>query len=68
MLGWEAKGLDAFYLPPEEGSDAFRVFVGKFEKLAEANEVAAQLESEEDVQAYVTLLPASKVSAAQAEH
>ncbi|MBU4261163.1 MAG: SPOR domain-containing protein [Proteobacteria bacterium] len=67
VLGWQAKGLDAFFLPPEEGADAFRVFVGRFEKLAEANEVAASLENEEDVRAYVTLLPASKLSAAPAE-
>lgn len=61
VLGWRAKGQDAFFLPPEEGADAFRVFVGRFEKLAAANEVAARLESEEDVRAYVTLLPAAKV-------
>ncbi|RJX25908.1 MAG: SPOR domain-containing protein [Desulfurivibrio sp.] len=61
VLGWQAKGQDAFFLPPEEGADAFRVFVGRFEKLAAANEVAARLESEEDVRAYVTLLPAAKV-------
>jgi hypothetical protein len=67
VLGWQAKGLDAFFLPPEEGADAFRVFVGRFEKLAEANEIAARLESEEDVRAYVTLLPASKLSAVPAE-
>ncbi|MBU0909685.1 MAG: SPOR domain-containing protein [Proteobacteria bacterium] len=67
VLGWQAKGQDAFFLPPEEGADAFRVFVGRFEKLAEANEVAASLENEEDVRAYVTLLPASKLSAVPAE-
>jgi len=67
VLGWQAKGQDAFFLPPEEGADAFRVFIGRFEKLAEANEVAASLESEEDVRAYVTLLPASKFSAAPVE-
>lgn len=67
VLGWQAKGQDAFFLPPEEGADAFRVFIGRFEKLAEANEVAARLESEEEVRAYVTLLPASKFSALPAE-
>ena len=67
VLGWQAKGQDAFFLPPEEGADAFRVFIGRFEKLAEANEVAARLESEEDVRAYITLLPASKLSAVPAE-
>jgi hypothetical protein len=63
VLGWQAKGQDAFYLPPEEGTDAFRVFIGRFEKLAEANGVAARLESDEEVRAYVTLLPAAKLSA-----
>jgi len=67
VLGWQAKGQDAFFLPPEEGTDAFRVFIGRFEKLAEANEIAARLESEEDVRAYVTLLPASKFSAVAPE-
>ena len=67
VLGWQAKGQEAFFLPPEEGADAFRVFIGRFEKLAEANEVAARLESEEEVRAYVTLLPAAKISAAPAE-
>lgn len=67
VLGWKAKGQDAFYLPPEEGADAFRVFVGRFGKLAEANEVAARLESEEDARVYVTLLPASKLAEGKAE-
>jgi hypothetical protein len=65
VLGWQAKGQDAFYLPPEEGTDAFRVFIGRFEKLAEANGVAARLESDEDVRAYVTLLPAAKLGASR---
>ncbi len=67
VLGWKAKGHDAFYLPPEEGTDAFRVFVGRYEKLAEANEVATRLENEEDTRAYVTLLPVSKLSAGKVE-
>ncbi|MEW6290577.1 MAG: SPOR domain-containing protein [Thermodesulfobacteriota bacterium] len=67
VLGWKAKGQDAFFLPPEEGADAFRIFIGRFEKLAEANEIAARLESEEEVRAYVTLLPAAKVAAVPAE-
>lgn len=67
VLGWKAKGQDAFYLPPEEGADAFRVFVGRFEKLADANEVATRLESEEDARVYVTLLPSSKFSAGKVD-
>ncbi|MBI5558194.1 MAG: SPOR domain-containing protein [Deltaproteobacteria bacterium] len=62
VLGWKAKGQDAFFLPPEEGADAYRVFIGKFEKLAEANAVTVRLERDEDVRAYVTLLPAAKLS------
>ncbi|MCB2180571.1 MAG: SPOR domain-containing protein [Desulfobulbaceae bacterium] len=56
VLGWQARGQDAFFLPPEGDSNAYRVFVGKFEKLAKANEIAAGLESDENVRAYITLL------------
>ena len=67
VLGWKAKGEDAFYLTSEAGADNFRVFVGRFEKLADANAVAAKLEREEDARAYVTLLPASRLPAGKIE-
>ncbi len=60
VLGWQARGQDAFYLPPEGDSEAYRVFVGRFDKLAQANVVAAELENDEHVRAYITLLPVTK--------
>lgn len=59
---WRAKGYEAFVQPVEENSDGLaRVFIGKFEKLSDANTLAAKLDSEENVQAYISLLPASKI-------
>lgn len=61
VLGWQARGQDAFYLPPDDESSYYRVFVGKFDTLTDANALAASLESDENVRAYVTLLPADAV-------
>lgn len=59
---WEARGHKAFIQPASENSDGLiRVFVGKFEKLSEANALAAKIDQEEGVQTYVALLPASKI-------
>lgn len=62
VLGWQARGHDAFSLLPEEHSDLYRVFIGKFEKLTEANAMVSSLENEENVRAYITLLPESEIS------
>jgi len=61
VLGWQARGHDAFFLSPEEDSDMYRVFIGTFGKLTEANKMAASLESNENVRAYITLLPESDI-------
>lgn len=61
VLGWQARGHEAFFLSPEEDSDMYRVFVGTFEKLTEANEMAAVLESDENARSYITLLPESDI-------
>lgn len=61
VLGWQARGHDAFFLSPEEDSDVYRVFIGTFGKLTEANKMAASLESDENVRAYITLLPESDI-------
>jgi len=59
---WAARGYKTFVQSATENSDGLlRVFVGKFEKLSEANALAAKLDHEEGVQAYVALLPASKI-------
>lgn len=64
VLAWQAKGRNAFSLPPEEGTDVYRVFIGRFERLADANQLAAGLEKEEEVRVYITLLPESAVTGA----
>ena len=59
---WEAKGYKAFVQPAAENSDGMaRVFIGKFEKLSDANVLATKLDNEEGVQAYIALLPASQI-------
>ena len=59
---WRGRGYEAFSVPPEDKDDPFiRVYVGKFDKLAEANQLIAKLEKEEKVKAYIALLPASRL-------
>jgi cell division septation protein DedD len=61
---WRGRGYDAFSVSPEEMDDPFiRIYVGKFDKLAEANQLIARLEKEEKVKAYIALLPASRLQA-----
>jgi len=61
---WRGRGYEAFSVPPEDKDDPFiRVYVGKFDKLAEANQLIAKLEKEEKVKAYIALLPASRLQA-----
>ena len=62
VLGWQARGHEAFFLSPEDDSEMYRVFVGTFAKLAEANKMAATLENDENVRAYITLLPESDIA------
>ena len=59
---WRGRGYEAFSLPPEDEDDPFiRIYVGKFDKLADANQLIAKLEKEEKVKAYIALLPASRL-------
>lgn len=59
---WRARGYDTFLQSPDEDDDNFtRVFIGKFDKLADANQLAERLEQQEKVKAYIALLPASKI-------
>lgn len=59
---WRRRGYDAFLQAPDDTGDSFwRVFVGKFENLAEANALAARLEKKENAKAFIALLPASKI-------
>ncbi|MDH3392895.1 MAG: SPOR domain-containing protein, partial [Desulfobulbaceae bacterium] len=54
---WKGKGYEAFSLPPREGSSLTRVFVGRFDDLADANKLVADLEEKEKLRAYITLIP-----------
>ncbi|OGQ97855.1 MAG: hypothetical protein A2505_02780 [Deltaproteobacteria bacterium RIFOXYD12_FULL_55_16] len=64
MAQWRSRGYDAFSVPPEDKNDpSIRIFVGKFDKLADANQLAAKLEKEEKVNVYIALLPASRLQA-----
>jgi cell division septation protein DedD len=59
---WRGRGYEAFSVPPEDKDDPFtRVYVGKFDKLADANQLLAKLEKEEKIKAYIALLPASRL-------
>ncbi len=62
VLSWRSKGYDTFSQDPDDSNDQFtRVFVGKFEDLADASALAARLEARENVKAFIALLPASKI-------
>jgi cell division septation protein DedD len=61
---WRGRGYEAFSVPPEDQDDPFiRIYVGKFDKLADANQLIAKLEKEEKIKAYIALLPASRLQA-----
>ncbi len=60
VLDWQARGEDAFFLRPKEGSSIFRVFLGRYDTLAAANEKVDQLEEGENLQAFITLLPVTE--------
>ena len=59
VADWKGKGYEAFSRPPEGGSSLTRVFVGRFNDLAEANKLVAELEEKEKLRAYITLIPAA---------
>jgi len=58
VLSWQAKGEDSFVLSPQGSESRYRVFVGRFENLTEANAKVDQFEDDMQVQAFITLLPA----------
>ncbi len=59
---WRSRGYDAFLQSPDDADDSYwRVFIGKFENLAEANALASRLEEKENAKAFIALLPASKI-------
>ncbi len=59
VLSWQAKGEESFVLPPDDGETRYRVFIGRFENLTEANTKVDEFEDDMQVQAFITLLPAT---------
>ncbi len=57
VLDWQARGEEAFFLEPQQDSTLFRVFLGRYDTLAAANEKVDELEEVENLQAFITLLP-----------
>jgi hypothetical protein len=60
VLNWQSRGEDSFVVPPGDGESRYRVFVGRFENLTEANAKVDEFEDDMQVQAFITLLPASE--------
>lgn len=62
VLRWRARGQDAFFLEPEgNGEKGYRVFVGNFENLRDANGLAAKLEDHgQPVKSFITLVGATR--------
>ncbi|PLX50669.1 MAG: hypothetical protein C0613_03300 [Desulfobulbaceae bacterium] len=57
VLDWQARGEEAFFRRPREGSSLYRVFVGRYDTLAAANDKVDELEEADSLQAFITLLP-----------
>lgn len=62
VLRWRARGQDAFYLEPEgAGEKGYRVYIGNFENLGDANGLAARLEDNgKPVKSFITLVGAAR--------
>jgi len=57
---WRVREYDAFYLKPEPDGNFFRVLIGRFDSLAEANGLASQLESSEQNKVFISLVSESQ--------
>ena len=53
---WRAREYDAFYLKPDIAGSFYRVLVGRFDSLAEANSLAAKLETSEQNKVFISLV------------
>lgn len=62
VYSWRARGHKSFYQAPEGPSDSFwRVFVGKYDDLADAYALSDKFEKEENIRGYIGLVAASKI-------
>jgi len=57
---WRVREYDAFYLKPEPDGNFYRVLIGRFDSLAEANGLASQLESSEQNKVFISLVSESQ--------
>jgi len=57
---WRVREYDAFYLQPEPDGNFYRVLIGRFDSLAEANGLASQLESSEQNKVFISLVSESQ--------
>lgn len=60
VVQWRVRGQEAFYLHPEPDGNFYRVLVGRFDSLAEANGLAATLESSEQNKVFISLVSESQ--------
>jgi cell division protein FtsN len=61
LASWLQRGFEAFLLQPEEGGDAlYRVCVGRFENLVDANQEAGRLEESDGIKPFITLIAAGR--------
>lgn len=59
---WRVREYDAFYLKPDAEGAFYRVLVGHFDSLAEANTLAAKLETSEQNKVFISLVSESQKS------
>lgn len=59
---WRVREYDAFYLKPDADGTFYRVLVGRFDSLAEANTLAAKLESSEQNKVFISLVSENQQS------
>ncbi len=60
VLQWRVREHQAFYIKPEADGNFYRVLVGKFDSLAEANGLATTLEASEQNKVFISLVSESQ--------
>ena len=60
VVQWRVRSYEAFYLQPEAEGNFYRVLVGHFDSLAEANGLASKLEASEQNKVFISLVSESQ--------
>jgi cell division septation protein DedD len=60
VLQWRVREHQAFYIKPEADGNFYRVLVGQFDSLAEANGLATTLEASEQNKVFISLVSESQ--------